>query len=134
MRGSALVFLLAFACWLSPGGLRQIAAAADRDVTGQAADCGRHGRPCVARNPNRPYGANPIRGITSARHHMSISGRCGPTRGFINIKVITIIMDIIPIRIGAPPIIIAFMNFTGIRRFIDSGLVAASRLRSNFFR
>lgn len=77
---------------------------------------------------------NPIRGITSARHHMSISGRCGPTRGFINIKVITIIMDIIPIRIGAPPIIIAFMNFTGIRRFIDSGLVAASRLRSNLFR
>ncbi len=57
MRGSALVFLLAFACWLSPGGLRQIAAAADRDVTGQAADCGRHGRPCVARNPNRPSGA-----------------------------------------------------------------------------
>ncbi len=77
---------------------------------------------------------NPMHGIMSGLHHMSISGRCGPTRGFINIRVITIIMDIIPIRIGAPPIIIAFMNFTSNRLFIDSGLVAASRLRSNFFR
>jgi hypothetical protein len=57
MRGSALVSLLFLACWLCPGGLRQTADAADRDVTGQAADCGRHGRPCASRDPRRTYGA-----------------------------------------------------------------------------
>jgi hypothetical protein len=54
MRGSALAFLLVLACSICAGGLRQTALAADRDVTGQAADCGRHGGPCASR---RTYGA-----------------------------------------------------------------------------